>query len=209
MYDDGRALILSTNPKVVEYLFAQHIPLVAPADPTIIKEQFHYFVLPQQKYMQALHDLNIYFGLGNFIDFVDNKDGYFNLYCYGSHQHDQQIVNYYLNNLPRLKHHSQQVEQYVNQNFNDLKNRLIKLPQTMLPPYQSLKKKSNSLTEKQMACLKLLTQGYTMKLIGRYLGLSPRTVESYLTNIKIKLKLSQKIELIHWYQEHHMEHFID
>jgi DNA-binding CsgD family transcriptional regulator len=51
-------------------------------------------------------------------------------------------------------------------------------------------------SKQEIKCLRLLVAGKTMKLIGLQLGLSERTVEYYLNNIKQKLAVKTKSELI-------------
>lgn len=51
-------------------------------------------------------------------------------------------------------------------------------------------------SKQEIKCLRLLVTGKTIKLIGQQLGLSPRTVEYYLINIKRKLNVKTKSELI-------------
>lgn len=51
-------------------------------------------------------------------------------------------------------------------------------------------------SKQEITCLRLLITGKTMKLIGRHMGISPRTVEHYLDNIKRKLHVKTKSELI-------------
>lgn len=52
------------------------------------------------------------------------------------------------------------------------------------------------LSKQEIICLRLLVAGKTMKLIGLEMGLSIRTVEYYLNNIKQKLHVRTKSELI-------------
>ncbi|WP_010302098.1 helix-turn-helix transcriptional regulator [Candidatus Odyssella thessalonicensis] len=52
------------------------------------------------------------------------------------------------------------------------------------------------LSKQESRCLKLLSTGKTAKEIAIFLGLSPRTVEGYLDNMKTKLGLSYQSELI-------------
>lgn len=51
-------------------------------------------------------------------------------------------------------------------------------------------------SKQEIKCLRLLVTGKTIKLIGQQMSLSPRTVESYLENIKRKLNVKTKSELI-------------
>lgn len=52
------------------------------------------------------------------------------------------------------------------------------------------------LTKRQKECLKCLATGMTLKQIGKTLGLSHKTVEHYLDNVKFKLHCSNRYELI-------------
>lgn len=52
------------------------------------------------------------------------------------------------------------------------------------------------LSQRESECLKLLVRGKTIKMSAKILGLSPRTVEHYLENVKIKMGVNTKFELI-------------
>lgn len=52
------------------------------------------------------------------------------------------------------------------------------------------------LSKQELRCLQLLISGKTFKLIGNHLQLSPRTVEHYIENIKHKLHIKTKAELV-------------
>lgn len=54
------------------------------------------------------------------------------------------------------------------------------------------------LSKREMECLKFLSLGKTMKEIGKLLGLSPRSVEFYLQNIKIKSGLNRGELIAHF-----------
>lgn len=51
-------------------------------------------------------------------------------------------------------------------------------------------------TSKEMDCLILLYQGKTIKEIAKSLNISPRTVESYIKDIKLKVKSTNKTSII-------------
>lgn len=52
------------------------------------------------------------------------------------------------------------------------------------------------LSQRESQCLYHLIRGKTAKVTAKILGLSPRTVEHYIDNIKVKLCVSSKSELI-------------
>jgi len=54
----------------------------------------------------------------------------------------------------------------------------------------------NVLTARENQCAYYLLDGMTAKEIGKELELSPRTIESYIDNIKCKLLCKNKAQLI-------------
>ena len=52
------------------------------------------------------------------------------------------------------------------------------------------------LTKRELDILKCLIQGYSAKETGLKLGISYRTVESYINSLKLKLRCNKKRELI-------------
>lgn len=69
-------------------------------------------------------------------------------------------------------------------------NRINELQKKLNP------KLAYGLTQRQYDCLYFLVRGMTAKEIGKKLGLSPKTVEHYLDNIKIKLNCQKRSNLI-------------
>ncbi|MCC5791759.1 MAG: PAS domain-containing protein [Legionellaceae bacterium] len=57
-------------------------------------------------------------------------------------------------------------------------------------------KQHAALTPRESQCCHLLCQGMTVKKMAQHLQLSPRTVESYMEQIKDKLQVKRKSELI-------------
>jgi len=52
------------------------------------------------------------------------------------------------------------------------------------------------ITRREVQCVSLIAQGYSQKEIGRILGISPRTVEFHLTQIRLKFNNPSKLELL-------------
>jgi DNA-binding CsgD family transcriptional regulator len=52
------------------------------------------------------------------------------------------------------------------------------------------------LSKRQLQCAKFLLEGKTAKEIAALSGLSNRTVEHYLDNLKNKLRCNNKVELV-------------
>ena len=62
------------------------------------------------------------------------------------------------------------------------------------------------LTRREAQCVAFLIQGLSMRLVAQKLGLSRRTVEFYINNIKIKLKCRTKRELLAMIKESEFMH---
>lgn len=67
---------------------------------------------------------------------------------------------------------------------------------------------SRSLSSREFQCLSLLSNGRTMKEIGKHLGLSPRTIESYINSIKNKLGCINKSEVIRIFEKSDLKDLI-
>jgi DNA-binding CsgD family transcriptional regulator len=62
--------------------------------------------------------------------------------------------------------------------------------------FLSVNGEDTGLTLQEFKCLAWLSRGKTVKEIGRILRLSPRTVESYIENIKYKIRVGSRSQLI-------------
>jgi two-component system response regulator NreC len=62
----------------------------------------------------------------------------------------------------------------------------------------------NGLSAREIEVLQLLAQGYTNRQIAGRLHLSPRTVESHRANIRAKLDLDSRDELMRYAVEHNL-----
>ncbi len=67
-------------------------------------------------------------------------------------------------------------------------------------------KKKSSLSKRQSQCLHYLLLGKSGVAIAEILGLSPKTVEQYVDDIKTKLGCNSKAELIEKVLESHYIH---
>lgn len=56
--------------------------------------------------------------------------------------------------------------------------------------------KNNALSKREQECLFYVSRGCIMKEISQHMGISPRTVESYIENIKIKIGLRRRSSLV-------------
>ena len=132
------------------------------------------------------------------ISFVIAKENYTDIYDFATTSNNLGQINYYLNNQDLLYNFFQE---YLNK-FAPTLNNLEKQPLVIIPtrPKEFRIEKSVAptfakLTKREIDCLELLSKGLTAKMIGKFLILSPRTVERHLDNIREKVNLKSKVEL--------------
>lgn len=77
--------------------------------------------------------------------------------------------------------------------FNSSTHESQKFPSNVSPTYQA---EMSCLSRREQECLKYLLIGNSAKMIASKINRSVRTVEHHLENIKIKLKVNTKYELI-------------
>lgn len=87
----------------------------------------------------------------------------------------------------------------TNERFGELFN-ISQLNFDVKPAKRIMIEKS-IITPREYECLGLLARGCTMKTAAKKLAISPRTVEQHLRNIKEKLGLRTKNQLVEaWYE---------
>lgn len=107
--------------------------------------------------------------------------------------HDYEFQHVIVNNLGILKKFIEQHKENQKITITSAKKGDYRL----LLPYSNEKvfKLNLKLSHREAECLKLTRMGKTAKQIGLELGISQRTVEEYLNNIKEKFNLKYKHEL--------------
>lgn len=79
-----------------------------------------------------------------------------------------------------------------------LMKRFGKLANFSHTPLKSIQLPHEQLTHRQKECLYLILQGFSAKMIAQKLNLSPRTVETHIEAIKIRLGCFRKTEIIEY-----------
>ncbi len=176
-----------------------------------------------EKFEQII-SLGIEHSIYNAIVIIDRIEDYFRLVCFGTKGDKKTVINYFLNSLTMLKrfigYFEEAGEHLISYYYSDG-------PKIIMPHYADKltlsdedRRQLNSVddwffavpsapntrfsivTEREKECLALLSQGYTMKRAALKLNISHRTVEQHLRNIKDKLNLHTKNQLVeYWHQE--------
>lgn len=199
-YDNGTCHLLSTHGKIYQHFFNKTYKPIAPIPTKLLSKKFYYFI-PEEcgEYKQAIYDGRHLFGLSNFIDLIERHNGYFDISCFASDIYNTDILNYYLNNIDALEKFSLLFDEQAANLINQSKINKLTLPNSMLSTFSGIKTKNTVnpiLSKQQTECLRWLIKGMTAKQIAKSMNLSPRTIESYIENIKCKFNCTSRIDLI-------------
>ncbi len=151
---------------------------------------------------------------------VERYEGYYVTCGFGVTNDNKSMINYYLNALPNLEkflkyfelHSKEYIDsqlEYSKFNLPTYHDKLImdivefELPLPANKEFDLITVDPFSeITPREKECMSLIALGYTMKSTAIKLGISHRTVEQHLRNLKDKLGLntkSQLVELWHTY----------
>ncbi len=183
--------------------------------------------------LEALFEHNIWHGLNIVQTHSDATD----VYYFASSRENYQVTSLYLNNPDLIKRfitffncqtknifdkatkneyaYSENYKNIVQQkNVEGLHHNIYPhkndidafIKETEIKKFETTESQSFSLREVQ--CMYLLSKGRTMKEIAKHLSLSPRTVETYINNVKNKIKCTSKSEIISFYEQSNFKDII-
>ena len=139
-------------------------------------------------------------------------------WSFGATPSDIGAYNYYINNLPYLEdfiiYFNQAAENIID--LSEASKLAYFTKKVAIDPFEKylnppalfsrerlvLLKDLQSLTKRELECLSLLGKAKTAKEVGNILGITYRVIEKYRDNIRSKLKLPYKKDLINYYQTH-------
>lgn len=222
IFSDNRCLYLCSDKKWVEHYIENKFQDDPLHFKSYIPDNMSFSLwsgFEKDKVYSAVYAFNVWNG---FNIYEKQPDGSITTYAFGSTRSNVKMSNFYINNLDLLKNFilyfknrssdiidTSDVDKLIlsknkrPQFFYKKREKFIKFYHQI-----NLKKlpfKGHSvdayLTKGEVMSLCLLADGKTAKEVGKYLGLSSRTIEFYLSNIKRKTGFQTKAELICGFQE--------
>ena len=161
------------------------------------------------------------FHIGYLIHIIKKHANYDDMYSFGLNTEDRALVNKFLNHLKMIEHF---ILYFKNQSLN-IFNKIEPVSYSE-DYFSLLQNKSNMVTitdeeqanffkvlsfkkvqvtgklgnvflsQREYECLHHANKCYSLKEIAKYMNISPRTVETYLNNVKNKLGVAKRSELI-------------
>lgn len=195
IYFDGRMIRLSTDKAWTEQFFKKnYMHTMSAPDAYLIKPRNHYIWLTEDC-PEMLLDAAVNFNTSNGISIAVKTEDYIEYFCFATSTENTRIINtFYLDNLDKLYQYGLEFKE----KSKNLIDQMEKNPLQLVNQHKPGNPNSSSikLSRRQSECAQLLLLGKKTKEIGTALQLSPRTIEYYIENLKIKLQCQNKTELL-------------
>lgn len=205
-YNNGGRLWLCNTPENVEHYHSNKLYRFGntEAKPRSYQAQIVLWsTLPNQNVLEFLKHR----GIGNGIFIIQPRKEYCEFLTFAGAMENHEIINTYCTHLDWLKKFGSYFQKEADSLINIGEKNKIFLPyhNKKIPkianPNSSFLMGTNldtpiQLSQRQAACARLLLEGKTIKQIATILSLSPRTVETYINNLKIKFSCENKTILI-------------
>lgn len=205
-YHDGSCILLSNNEDWLQYHLSKGYLVPAPMPSHLLKSRLSYNIIPYDgPFSKAKHDLLQRYQCGQAVDYINKDRKYIEVACFAFWGNDQHALNVIVNNLDRFDQFLNIFKDAMKLTLDNADKHKIYLPENMMGinlqdihelTYQPNNATKTRLTQRQMDVLFLLTRGKTAKETAIKLGLSHRTIENHLANLKVKMNVSSRSELI-------------
>ncbi len=224
IFNDHTIYGLTNNAESLYNHFKKQFPFDRPRPPKISGDKFHYlpFLDTNDFSYQQLREYRDMFKTDNPIFFFERYKNYTDIYVYASDPYDYNVVNFYINNIDFLEKfkfyfkdkasslikksnkNKLTIAPYLWSNFDAKKNKHVtadnkqRLNKQLKAKHYalSIEGKEIRITQRELDVLQALFYSNTIKEAAQLVELSPRTVESYLNNIRYKLNLRRKSDII-------------
>lgn len=197
-FNDGSISLLSNTTKILEFFTeVENQPVVFSSFTNENKNAPSYWflwdeALPSAPVQLVREKFNFYHGL----TLVRRNKNYYDMIAVALPKEQQHVSSFYLNKLKLIENFINQFDKENKEIIHFLNTEKLFLPKAYrdvnydkicLTQGRVTIESPNGrsyLTVQELACLRLLCQGYAYKEVAQILKLSPRTVETYLNRMK-------------------------
>jgi DNA-binding CsgD family transcriptional regulator len=204
VFNDGKSFLLTNNTRYLQYFLQKNFAL--PGLGIYTKPGLHLWsaITALQHYDSQVLDMHKYFNIDHQMAVVYVDKQFVDIFALGSTPNNPEMINYYLNNMDSFDRFFSLYKETFAPDLLELGKRPFAIP---LRPKDFVRKKQMqndfaNITVREFECLQHLSHGLTAKMIARELNISPRTVERHIDNIREKLQLKCKLDIINKYKEY-------
>ncbi len=216
-YQDGSCIILCNNEDWLRYHLAKGYPVPAPIPLNLLekKEAFHVISNGNQRFQQAKYDLMQKYNSDQAVDFIIKGNNFYEVICFAFPVGYQDAINAIVNNLDAFKQFTAHFKERAASLLDKAEENKVILPSHMtgidfsLTMSQTIANEqtiqvqdrikaafNKTLSSRQVDVLYHTVKGKTANDTAIHMGLSRRTIEHYLVDIKNKIGVTSKSELI-------------
>ena len=211
IFKNNNIMVISSNLQLVKHhINLRNYLLVPDMQVDLDKNKFYYICFPclRDRFDHALFDYKTLFNLFNPIYLFEVSQDYYEVFIYGTPINSLSNVNYYLNILNKLENFKFYFKEKAIPFIKKTTNIEIVIPNDRIPQLfithsknltnkcqgkkLEIKGKNLTLSNRELEVVQWIGRGCTIKDIAKTLQLSPRTVEQYLNNVKIKSGIKKK-----------------
>lgn len=201
-YSNGEFILLSNQGDWINHHLSHGYSTPAPTPLKLLaqRESYH-FISNEGPFHQAKHDLLTLFSTDQAVDFLTRENDYCEAVCFSFPSGCNDGYSTIFNNLSHFKYFSKEIKKKASKIFKTAEQNKVLLPQSMRGinfgvPQKNVGFKYENLSIRETEVLTHIVKGNTAKEIGQKLNLSPRTIEQHMKNIKIKMDVQSKSQLI-------------
>lgn len=165
--------------------------------------------MEEKKYSRGVYEFNKLLGFDYLLCLNVQRQNYYEAFAFASTYDNSSIVEFYLNNLDYLRNFANYFQDKAGsliQRASESANRIVYPDLNTLnisknfsqenSEYIYVNNKPIQLSKRELECLSFIAKGRSAKEMAKILGISNRTVEVHIYNMKAKLNCHTKSELI-------------
>jgi DNA-binding CsgD family transcriptional regulator len=224
IFDNNTSSALVTHGESLYHHWKKGYPICSPLPKVSTVKKVHYLPFLRTKFTvtekQQFDDYRSLFDLAYPIFFLERYASYTEFCCFATAPNNIEIINFYLSHVTLLVKFKYHFKQLARDLIRDVDKHRILLPGATCSPletnlindesawqeilnnsrlrrhYLSTFGTNTWITKREMDVVKCIAKGCTIKETAVYLGLSPRTVENYFYNVKLKVGSRKRSEII-------------
>lgn len=226
VYNNGECFILYSDSEIASHVIKEELHITAHVPEDLIQRSSFWYVCPEDAvYTRSIAKLRDKTGASSFVDYIRKGNGYYEMFSFISAKDMPQATNQFLDLKEEMEQFSVEFKDYGKCLIKNADQDRFVIPLKMRPNFKGFSSRQNTiensaligkkiksihhdlkklnsslntrrLSQRELECVSYLFLAHTAKATAEALGLSVRTVEGHLDNVKSKLSCRKKSEII-------------
>lgn len=217
--NNGGCMLLTNNKEWLQHYFNKEYYKQCDFLSAPFKHNSGYALWLNLKSQEILQDAKDNFSIANGLTLIRRSEHEVEFYSFATSPENIGILDFYINNMQFFASFIQYFKDHASSIIAKAQNEKLQLAsleptavkemkQSYLDNQLNIKRyfidpdQDLYLTKREFECIKHVAKGKSIKEIAGLLCLSPRTIRFYIENIKEKLNVSRKSDLVNFFWEH-------